>query len=96
MKELLLRMQDKLSHDLILPEETREIRGAIREFAEKEIEPVAYELGHQEETKGNFPKGLFNRMASRGYFQIPFPKENGGRGLRYPVCATVVAIEELA
>jgi alkylation response protein AidB-like acyl-CoA dehydrogenase len=95
-RNLPLKMQNRLFHDLMLPEETSKIREEVREFAEKEVEPIAYELAQQEETKENFPMDVFNKMASQGLFQIPFPKEYGGRGLKYPVCATAVAIEELA
>jgi butyryl-CoA dehydrogenase len=96
MRKLPLRMQDSLFHDLILPEETREIKKEVREFAEKEIQPVAYQIGQQEEDKENFPWTIFNKMAKQGLFQIPYPSKYGGRGLKYPVCATCVTLEELA
>jgi butyryl-CoA dehydrogenase len=96
MRKLPLRMQDTLFHDLILPEETKKIRREVREFAEREILPVAYQIGQQEEDKENFPWTIFNKMAKQGLFQIPYPSKYGGRGLKYPVCATCVTLEELA
>lgn len=96
MRALPPRMQDTLYHDMILPEETQEIRKKAREFAVREIAPVAYEIAHREEKRENFPSDIFNKLAKEDFFKIPFPKEVGGLGLKYPVSATVVAIDELA
>lgn len=96
MRELPSRMQDKLYHDMILPDETIEIRKKAREFAVREIAPSAYEIAHNEEKKENFPADIFSKLAQENFFKIPFPKEVGGVGLRYPSCATVVTVEELA
>lgn len=89
-------MQDILYHDMTLPDETIEVRRKAREFAIRETAPVAYEIGHQEEKKENFPRGVFQKLAAEDFFKIPFPKEVGGLGLMYPSCATVVTVEELA
>lgn len=96
MRALPPRMQDTLYHDMILPEETQEIRKKAREFAVREIAPVAYDIAHREEKRENFPSDIFNKLAKEDFFKIPFPKEVGGLGLKYPVSATVVAIDELA
>jgi len=96
MRELPPRMQDILYHDMILPEETQEIRKKAREFAVKEIAPVGYQIAHQEEHKENFPSHIFYELAKQDFYKIPFPREVGGLGLKYPVCATVVTVEELA
>jgi len=90
------RMQTKLYHDMILPEETLEIREKAREFAEREVAPIRYEIAHKEERKENFFSDVFNKLAKEDFFKIPFPKDAGGLGLKYPVCATVVTVEELA
>ena len=90
------RMQDRLYHDLMLPEEAQAIRAEVRQFAEKELAPVAHDIGQQEEAGENFPHELFSKMARADLFRIPFSKEKGGRGLQYPACATVATIEELA
>lgn len=96
MRQLPRRMQDILFHDYTSQEETKKVRQMVREFAEKEAQPVAYEIGQQEEKKENFPRDIFNKMAKAGIFKIPFPKEWGGAGLGYPVSALCAAIEELA
>jgi alkylation response protein AidB-like acyl-CoA dehydrogenase len=90
------RMQDKIYHDIILPDETIKIRKKAREFAIREIAPVGYEIAHKEECKKNFPSDIFYKLATEDFYKIPFPKEVGGLGLKYQVCATVVTIEELA
>lgn len=96
MRPLPPRMQDRLYHEMILPQETQKIRKKAREFAEKEIGPVAYEIAHREEKRENFPADVFNKLAREEFFKIPFPKDVGGLGLEHPVCATVVTVEELA
>jgi len=90
------RMQDTLYHDIFLPKETLEIRKRIREFARKEVAPEAYRIGQQEESKENFPRGIFHKLAKADLFKVPFPKKVGGVGLQYPTCASVVIAEELA
>lgn len=90
------RMQDNLYHDMIFPEETLKIRKKVREFAIREIAPQAQDIAQKEESVENFPRDIFHKMAVEGLYKIPFPKEVGGMGLIYPVCATTVTIEELA
>ena len=90
------RMQDVLYHDLFFPEETLAIRREVRAFSDAHVAPVAWEIGHREESRENFPRDLFKAMADAGLFRIPFGAEVGGRGLKYPALATAVMIEELA
>jgi alkylation response protein AidB-like acyl-CoA dehydrogenase len=90
------RTQDRLFHDVFMPEEIRAVRAEIRAFAGKVVEPVAYEIGQQEEKKENFPRQVFHALAEAGIYKIPFPEQWGGKGLRYPSLATCVALEELA
>ena len=90
------RMQDRLYHDMILPGEAIDIRKKAREFAIKQVAPIGYQIAHTEETKDTFPLEIFRSLAQEDFFRIPFPKEFGGLGLKYPVCATVVTVEELA
>lgn len=90
------RMQDRLYHDMILPGEAIDIRKKAREFAIKQVAPIGYQIAHTEETKDTFPLEIFRSLAQEDFFRIPFPKEFGGLGLKHPVCATVVAVEELA
>jgi butyryl-CoA dehydrogenase len=89
-------MQDRLYHDMILPEETLEVRKKAREFAVKEIAPHSYELANTEESRESFPRDIFKKLAAQDFFKIPFAKEVGGLGLKYPSCATVVTVEEIA
>jgi len=96
MRTLPTRMMDQLYHDLILREETQEIRKKARDFAVKEIAPVGHAIANQDEKKENFPYKVFDKLAENDFFKIPFPQEVGGLGLKYPVCATVVTVEELA
>lgn len=96
MRALPQRMQDSLYHDMIFPEETMEIRKKVREFAIREVAPRAQEIAQKEERVENFPRDIFDKMADEDLYKIPFPKEVGGMGLKYPVCATVVTVEELA
>lgn len=90
------RMQDRLYHELLLSEETQAVRAEVRSFAEREVLPRAHEIGQKDESREGFARDLFAAMAEEGLFKIPFGKENGGRGLEYPVCATAATIEELA
>lgn len=90
------RMQDRLYHDMMLPGEAIDIRKKAREFAVKQVAPIGYQIAHTEETKDTFPLEIFRSLAQEDFFRIPFPKEFGGLGLKHPVCATVVTVEELA
>jgi alkylation response protein AidB-like acyl-CoA dehydrogenase len=90
------RNQNRIYHDLLLGEETQRIRDEVRAFAELEIAPLAYDIGQREETRENFPFALFKAMAKAGLFRIPFSSEVGGRGLKNPVAATAVALEEIS
>lgn len=90
------RMQDKLYHDVLLPEETRTVRQEARSFAQREVEPRAHEIGSREEAVEHFPRDVFRLMGQQGLFGLGFSAECGGRGLSYSMCATAVAMEELA
>jgi alkylation response protein AidB-like acyl-CoA dehydrogenase len=90
------RHQPKLYHDLLTPAETLAIREEVRRFADEHVAPVAWEIGHREESVENFPRDLFRKMADAGLFRIPFAAEVGGRGLQYPACAALRAHRGLA
>ena len=65
-------------------------RQMIREFAEKEVKPLAAEIDEQE----RFPQETVEKMARLGIFGIPVPKQYGGAGgdnLMYSI-----AVEELS
>ena len=65
-------------------------RQMIREFAEKEVKPLAAEIDEQE----RFPQETVDKMAKLGIFGIPVPKQYGGAGgdnIMYSI-----AVEELS
>ena len=96
MRKLPQRMQTRLYKEHLFPEEAREIRQKVRAFAEKEVFPLARDIGEKRERNRNFPRRLFRKMAAEGLFRIPFSKEDGGLGLSYPACGAAVMAEELA
>ncbi|MBI5868863.1 MAG: acyl-CoA dehydrogenase family protein [candidate division Zixibacteria bacterium] len=55
------------------------IRDMVREFAEKEIEPVAKELDQRPEPQ-KFPFDYYRKLAKAGFIGYPLPKEYGGLG----------------
>lgn len=91
-----VRYSDRLYHDMVSTPETLEIRREIRAFATNHIRPEATRLANGDETPELFPRDLFALMGKSGLFGIPFAASFGGRGLKYPSSATVVAIEEMA
>ncbi len=71
-------------------EEHHQIREMVRDFAEKEIRPVARE--HDLESK--FPWETVKRMGELGFMGATWPDELGGAGLDY--ISYLIIIEELA
>ena len=75
--------------DFWLNDEQKMLRYNIREFAEKEIAPLAIELDEKEE----FSCDLTKKMAALGLFGIYVPAEYGGAGMDY--LSYVIAVEEI-
>jgi butyryl-CoA dehydrogenase len=73
MRMLPPRMDDKLYHDMILPEESLKIKGKAREFAVREIVPAGYDIAQKEERKKTF-LSVFLRNWLKRIFQNPFSK----------------------
>ncbi len=73
-----------------LTDEQQLIRQAVREFAQKEIAPLAR---HVDET-GEFPAATFRKMGELGLMGIPFPEEYGGAG--GDSISAAIAVEEVA
>ncbi|MCP4296582.1 MAG: acyl-CoA dehydrogenase family protein, partial [Proteobacteria bacterium] len=73
-----------------LSEEHQLIRQTIRDFALREIKPVALELDEKEE----FSIKLTQRMGEMGLMGITVPEKYGGHGLDY--LAYCIALEEVA
>ena len=70
-------------------EEHESIRQAARNFAQKEIAPVAAEF---DET-GEFPSKTIQKMGEMGFMGIEVPEEYGGAGM--DALAYVLALEEI-
>jgi len=73
-----------------IPKTHELFRQMIREFAEKEVKPLAAEVDEEE----RFPTETVKKMAEIGIMGIPVPKEYGGAGgdnLMY-----AMAVEELS
>lgn len=66
------------------------IRKSVRDFAQKEVAPLAAQI---DET-GEFPDELYQKLAKNNYFGITIPKEYGETGAGYVVMCIVM--EELA
>jgi alkylation response protein AidB-like acyl-CoA dehydrogenase len=86
-----------MSYDLIptpmkleLNEQQKMIRNMVREFAEKEVAPLAAEL----DKTGEYPTKTLEKMAKLGLLGIIIPQEYGGAGLDTISYATV--IEEIS
>jgi short-chain 2-methylacyl-CoA dehydrogenase len=76
--------------DFELSDEQRLLRDTVRDFARREVSPVAEELDRSK----RFPYEIVARLGELGLMGIPFPEEYGGGGgdnLGY-----ALAIEELA
>jgi alkylation response protein AidB-like acyl-CoA dehydrogenase len=76
--------------DLRLSDEHRMIRDMARDFAQKEIAPIA---SHYDET-GEFPHETVRKMGAMGFMGIEVPEEYGGQGL--DTLAYVLALEEIS
>jgi alkylation response protein AidB-like acyl-CoA dehydrogenase len=76
--------------DPYLNDAHHELRRSVRDFAEKEIAPVAREL----DAESRFPWENVRRMADLGWFGVSIPREYGGLGL--DTLSYILVIEELA
>lgn len=90
------RTADRLYHDTQSPAEVLEVRGRVREVAERVVAPVAHRLNTQDERIDGFPRATFDALAAEGLYRIPFDSSVGGDGLVHPATATAVTVEELA
>ncbi len=76
--------------DFELSEEQKMIRDTVRDFAEREIKPVAKEL----DEKSEFSYDLTLKMGELGLFGMYLPEKYGGQGL--DTLSYIIAVEELA
>ena len=73
-----------------LVDEHHQVREIVRDFAEREIKPVARDL----DAKQEFPWDNVKKMGELGFLGAPWDPELGGAGMDY--LSYVILIEELA
>ena len=76
--------------DLELTAEQQMLQETARDFAEREVAPIAAQLDEEH----RFPSELVRRMAEMGLLGIAVPEHYGGAGM--DTVSTVVAVEEIA
>ena len=76
--------------DFDLKDEHNMLRDMVRDFAEKEVAPVAKELDEKEE----FSLELVRKLADLNLFGMTVPEEYGGPGMDY--LSYIIAVEELS
>jgi len=76
--------------DFALSPKHEMMKSMFKDFAEKEVAPVAAEL----DEKGEFSWDLFKKMGKLGMFGLPYPREYGGAGADY--LTYVLACEQIA
>jgi alkylation response protein AidB-like acyl-CoA dehydrogenase len=73
-----------------LTEEQKLIRATVRDFAEREIKPIAQEL----DEKAEFSYELTEKIGELGLFGMYLPEKYGGQGM--DTLSYIIAVEELA
>lgn len=73
-----------------LPDTHRMLRDTCREFAEKELQPIAAQLDREH----RFPQDQVRQMGQMGLLAVDVPEELGGAGLDY--LAYSIAVEEIS
>ncbi|MBM4236506.1 MAG: acyl-CoA dehydrogenase [Firmicutes bacterium] len=76
--------------DFALSESQLMIRQMVRDFATKELAPLAADLDRE----SRFPHEIIKKMAALDLFALPFSEEYGGTGDGY--LAYVIAVEEIS
>jgi len=76
--------------DFDLTEEQELIRQTVRDFAEREIKPIAQEL----DEKAEFSYEITEKMGELGLFGMYLPEKYGGQGM--DTLSYIIAVEELA
>jgi butyryl-CoA dehydrogenase len=66
------------------------VRKTVREFAEAELGPIAYEIDHQ----ASFPWHVIEKMRPMNFFGLQIPKKYGGAGM--DSISYAIIIEELS
>ncbi len=73
-----------------LSDQHHQLREIVREFAEREVKPVA----RQHDLEARFPWENVKKMGELGFLGAPWPEELGGAGMDY--LSYIILIEELA
>jgi len=73
-----------------LTEEQELIKNTVREFAEKNIEPIAFQL----DEKNIFPEKILKEMGQLSIMGLPYPSKYGGSGK--DIISYAIAVEELS
>lgn len=89
------RTQDRMTHDVWLPDEIVAVRATARAAVEKRLAPHARDIGTREESADSFPWEAFRGLAEEGLFAVPFGADFGA-GLAHPMLATCTVTEEIA
>jgi len=76
--------------DFQLNEEQQMMQRMVRDFAEKEIRPIAQEM----DASGEFPWEIIRKMGSLGLMGLPIPEEYGGSGA--DTITYAIAVEEIS
>jgi alkylation response protein AidB-like acyl-CoA dehydrogenase len=76
--------------DFELTEEQKMIRKMVRDFAEKEIAPIAQET----DQSGQFPWQIIRQMGKLGLMGLPFSEEYGGAGA--DTVSYAITVEEIS
>ena len=73
-----------------LTEEQQMVRAMVREFARKEIEPIAAE----NDSEGRFPADIIKKMGELGLMGMMVPEKYGGAGAS--AISYALAVQEIA
>jgi len=76
--------------DFLLTEDQKSLKQSIRDFAQKEIQPLIKEY----DEKGKWPEGLTKKLGDMGLLGIIIPSEYGGTGYSY--IDYVIILEEIS
>ncbi|MDP6958687.1 MAG: acyl-CoA dehydrogenase [Planctomycetota bacterium] len=71
-----------------LTEEEKLVQETARDFADKELKPIAGEI----DRKGAIPKEILQKMAELGFMGVTTPEEYGGAGLSN-LCLALIQME---
>ena len=78
-----------IGFESLLTEEHKMIRDAARDFAQKEIAPIAAAF----DESGEFPSATIQKMGQMGFMGVEVPEEYGGAGM--DTLAYALALEEI-